>query len=123
MVEVSNGSYGHVFEWDDSAEITCSVAEGDYLIVSSETRPAVAAGPVRIVALKQLTLHLERYCTWKNYHYVTFSKSFYYLHSMGVKIPFDVISTLSGKDACFAYKFISLCGVVHSLIALWRSNC
>lgn len=61
VVEVSSGSYEHVFEWEDNVEVTCSFVEGDYLVVSSEMRPAVAAGLVRAVAFKQLTLHLERY--------------------------------------------------------------
>ncbi|KAG8252501.1 Tripartite DNA replication factor [Homalodisca vitripennis] len=58
VTEVTVGSYEHVFEWD--CEGGCPLAEGDYVIVSSQSRPAVAAGPVRHLAECQLTLHLER---------------------------------------------------------------
>lgn len=84
-MEVTNGSYEHVFEWDDSTEVTCSLTEGDYLIVSSKTRPAVAAGPVRIVAFKQLTIHLERYLKscilefFKNHSRLWFKKATFYM--------------------------------------------
>lgn len=61
VVEVTSGSYEHVFEWKSKEEeINCSLAEGEYVIVSTDSRPAVAAGPIRHIDFNQITIHLER---------------------------------------------------------------
>jgi hypothetical protein len=58
VVEVVSGSYQHVFR--SAGDVTMSLSEGDYVIVSSASRPAVAAGPITQVTQSQLTLILER---------------------------------------------------------------
>lgn len=67
--EVAPGCYEHVFEHreteltadDVGTDVSSALREGDYVIVSCDTRPAVAAGPIRNMEGNQFTLHLERY--------------------------------------------------------------
>lgn len=66
MASEANGLTEHIFEKSDVNRIAnlgnCGIIEGNYVVVSTEKRPALATGFVTKISFSSISVSLDRYC-------------------------------------------------------------